>query len=75
MKALNYIYIGIWLMLCGTLTACHDENELSDGGARVYLNASVSSDIKLASRAGTDELKENTLFRISTKEQRLVKKF
>ena len=54
MKALNYIYIGIWLILCGTLTACHDENELSDGGARVYLNASVSSDIKLASRAGID---------------------
>lgn len=75
MKALNYIYIGIWLMLCGTLTACHDENELSDGGARVYLNASVSSDIKLASRAGTDELKENTLIWISKKDKGLVKKF
>ncbi len=75
MKALNYIYIGIWLMLCGTLTACHDENELSDGGARVYLNASVSSDIKLASRAGIDELKENTLIWISKKDKGLVKKF
>ena len=75
MKALNYIYIGIWLILCGTLTACHDENELSDGGARVYLNASVSSDIKLASRAGTDELKENTLIWISKKDKGLVKKF
>ena len=62
-------------MLCGTLTACHDENELSDGGARVYLNASVSSDIKLASRAGTDELKENTLIWISKKDKGLVKKF
>lgn len=75
MKALNYIYIGIWLILCGTLTACHDENELSDGGARVYLNASVSSDIKLASRAGIDELKENTLIWISKKDKGLVKKF
>ena len=62
-------------MLCGTLTACHDENELSDGGARVYLNASVSSDIKLASRAGIDELKENTLIWISKKDKGLVKKF
>lgn len=75
MKALNYIYIGIGLMLCGALTACHDENELSDGGARVYLNASVSSDIKLASRASTDELKENTLIWISKKDKGLVKKF
>ena len=75
MKALNYIYIGIGLMLCGALTACHDENELSDGGARVYLNASVSSDIKLASRAGIDELKENTLIWISKKDKGLVKKF
>ena len=75
MKALNYIYIGIWLILCGTLTACHDENELSDGGARVYLNASVSSDIKLASRDGIDELKENTLIWISKKDKGLVKKF
>ena len=75
MKALNYIYIGIWLILCGTLTACHDENELSDGGARVYLNASVSSDIKLASRAGIDELKENILIWISKKDKGLVKKF
>ena len=75
MKALNYIYIGIWLILCGTLTACHDEDELSDGGARVYLNASVSSDIKLASRAGIDELKENTLIWISKKDKGLVKKF
>ncbi len=62
-------------MLCGALTACHDENELSDGGARVYLNASVSSDIKLASRASTDELKENTLIWISKKDKGLVKKF
>lgn len=62
-------------MLCGALTACHDENELSDGGARVYLNASVSSDIKLASRAGIDELKENTLIWISKKDKGLVKKF
>lgn len=57
------------------MTACHDENELSDGGARVYLNASVSSDIKLASRAGIDELKENTLIWISKKDKGLVKKF
>ena len=62
-------------MLCGALTACHDENELSDGGARVYLNASVSSDIKLASRDGIDELKENTLIWISKKDKGLVKKF
>jgi len=39
------------------------------------LNASVSSDIKLASRAGIDELKENTLIWISKKDKGLVKKF
>ena len=42
----------------------------------VYLNALCKApDIKLASRAGTDELEENTLIWISKRDKGLVKKF
>lgn len=76
MKALTTIYAGALLLSAASLWSCRDNTEeLGNGGSRVYLTASVSSNTTTASRATTDQMKEDMLIWISKKDKGLIKKF
>lgn len=51
----QYLYIAGALLLGATATSCRDEQLLSGGEGRMRLETSIMSDVKVVSRALTDE--------------------
>jgi len=61
-------------ILGAALAGCSDEKELNAGEGRLFLSTSVSSDVKVVSRASEDELNEKLIVWISS-EKGLVRKY
>lgn len=61
-------------LLSASLTGCSDDKDLSAGEGRLYLSSSVSSDVKVVSRASEDELNDKLIIWISS-EKGLVRKY
>jgi len=66
MKAKNYIaLIGAALVFAGAATSCHDDMGLTGGQGTLMIKTSISSDVKVRSRATIEELSETCKIYIS----------
>lgn len=73
MKKLNLILSAL-VLASGCFVGCTDDADNFGGDGRLFLNTTVSSDIKVVSRANADELNENVIIFISG-EKGLLHKF
>ncbi|MDE7153516.1 MAG: PCMD domain-containing protein [Muribaculaceae bacterium] len=73
MKKSNIILSAL-VLASGCFVGCTDDAENFGGDGRLFLNTTVSSDIKVVSRASADELNENVIIFISG-EKGLLHKF
>lgn len=58
-------YIAGAVLTAGALASCADENNLVTGEGRVFLSASVNSDVQVRSRASLDEIRQSCMLWIS----------
>ena len=63
-------------VMAAVTTGCADDNELALGEGRVTVSTSISTDVKVQSRAETTaELAENCMVWISKKDKGLVRRY
>ncbi|MBD5249021.1 MAG: DUF4493 domain-containing protein [Barnesiella sp.] len=74
MKKIKYILSAIIVAAAGCFAGCSDDYESITGRGRVHIKAQVESDVKVVSRASTDDLNENILLYISG-QQGLIRKY
>lgn len=72
MNKINILFAAA--ILGAAFTGCSDDKELSAGEGKLFLSTSVSSDVKVVSRASEDELNEKLIIWISS-EKGLVRKY